>query len=87
MTLLAPLFLLGLASIALPIWLHRMSTQSPKRERFSSAMLLEESTQQTYISKQLQYILLSGAKNFIFDNYGNCFCQTTNNQTPSYSRW
>jgi hypothetical protein len=58
MTLLAPLFLLGLASIALPIWLHRMSTQSPKRERFSSAMLLEESTQQTYISKQLQYILL-----------------------------
>jgi hypothetical protein len=58
MTLLAPLFLLGLASIALPIWLHRMNTQSPKRERFSSAMLLEESTQQTYIRKQLQYILL-----------------------------
>jgi hypothetical protein len=58
MTLIAPLFLLGLISIALPIFLHRMNTQSPKRERFSSAMLLEESTQQTYIKKQLQYILL-----------------------------
>ncbi|MGK0296687.1 MAG: hypothetical protein ACI9XC_000277 [Gammaproteobacteria bacterium] len=58
MALIAPLFLLGLVSIALPIWLHRMNTQSPKRERFSSAMFLEESTQQTYIRKQLQYILL-----------------------------
>ena len=78
MTLLAPLFLLGLASIALPIWLHRMNTQSPKRERFSSAMLLEESTQQTYIRKQLQYILLLALRIL--------FCQTANYQTPGNSR-
>jgi hypothetical protein len=58
MSLIAPLFLLGLAGIALPVWLHRLNTRSPERRRFSSSMLLEQSTQQTYIKKQLRYLLL-----------------------------
>jgi hypothetical protein len=58
MSLLAPLFLIGLASIALPVWLHRLNTRNPVRQRFSSAMLLEQTTQQTYIKKELQYLLL-----------------------------
>ena len=41
MGLLAPLFLLGALAIALPIWLHRLQTQSSDRQPFSSAMLLE----------------------------------------------
>ena len=58
MSMLTPLFLLGLITIALPIWLHRMNTQSPERKKFSSAMLLEKSTQQTHMKKRLQYLLL-----------------------------
>ena len=41
MSLLAPLFLLGALTIAIPFWLHRLQTQSSDREPFSSAMLLE----------------------------------------------
>ncbi|MEX2353959.1 MAG: BatA and WFA domain-containing protein [Gammaproteobacteria bacterium] len=58
MSLLAPLFLLGLAAIALPVWLHRLQTQSPERRPFSSTMLLEQSTQQTHLQKQLRYLVL-----------------------------
>jgi hypothetical protein len=58
MSLLAPLFLIGLLGIALPIWLHRMNTQSPERQRFSSIMLLEQSKRQTHVRKQLRYLLL-----------------------------
>jgi hypothetical protein len=41
MGLLAPLFLLGVFAVALPIWLHRLQAQSSDRKPFSSAMLLE----------------------------------------------
>lgn len=58
MNLLAPLFLLGLGLIALPIWLHRLQTQTPKRQRFSSAMLLEQAEQRVHVQKKLRYWVL-----------------------------
>ena len=62
MSLLAPLFLIGLASIALPVWIHHMNTRSPERQQFSSAMLLEQSKHQTSIKKKLQYLLLLASR-------------------------
>ena len=62
MSLLAPLFLIGLASIALPVWIHHMKTKDPERQKFSSAMLLEQSKHQTSINKKLQYLLLLAAR-------------------------
>ena len=58
MSLLAPLFLLGLGLIALPLWLHRLQTQTPEREPFSSTMLLEASVQRVHLHKKLQFLLL-----------------------------
>lgn len=58
MSLLAPLFLLGAAAIALPLWLHRLQTQSSNRQPFSSAMLLETTRQQVHVQKKLKYLLL-----------------------------
>lgn len=58
MGLLAPLFLFGIAAIALPIWLHRLQSQSPERKPFSSTMLLEQSRQQVHLKKKLRYLLL-----------------------------
>ena len=58
MGLLAPLFLIGAAAIALPIWLHRLKTQSSDRQPFSSAMLLETTEQQVHVQKKLKYLLL-----------------------------
>ncbi|MEM9208618.1 MAG: BatA and WFA domain-containing protein [Pseudomonadota bacterium] len=58
MSLLAPLFLLGGLAIALPIWLHRLKTQSSTRQPFSSAMLLETTEEQVHVQKQLKYWLL-----------------------------
>ncbi len=58
MTLLAPLFLAGLAAVALPIWLHRLKTQSPETEPFSSTMLLEASEQRVHVRRELRYWLL-----------------------------
>lgn len=55
MSLLAPLFLLGLFAVALPFWLHRLQTQSSDRKPFSSAMLLETSEQRIHVRKQLKY--------------------------------
>lgn len=58
MSLLAPLFLLGALAIALPVWLHRLQTQSSNRQPFSSAMLLETTEQQVHVQKKLKYLLL-----------------------------
>ncbi len=58
MSLLAPLFLLGALAVALPIWLHRLKTQSSTRQPFSSAMLLETTEEQVHVQKQLKYFLL-----------------------------
>ena len=62
MSLLAPFFLLGLAAVALPVWLHRLQTESSERRPFSSAMLLETAEQRVYVRKQLRYLLLLAAR-------------------------
>ncbi len=54
----APLFLLGAFAIALPIWLHRLQTQSSDRQPFSSAMLLETTEERVHLQKKLKYLLL-----------------------------
>ena len=58
MSLLAPFFLLGLLGIALPVWLHRLQTQTNEKEAFSSSMLLEASEQRVHLQKKLRYLLL-----------------------------
>jgi hypothetical protein len=55
---LAPLFLLGALAIALPIWLHRLQTQSSDRQPFSSAMLLETTEERVHLQKKLKYLVL-----------------------------
>jgi hypothetical protein len=58
MSLLAPLFLLGLLGIALPIWLHRLSSENPNKQTFSSLMFLEPGEPRRVLAKNLQYLLL-----------------------------
>lgn len=58
MSWLAPFFLFGAAVIALPIWLHRLQTETPKRQAFSSAMLLLQAERRVHIQKRLRYWLL-----------------------------
>ena len=58
MTLLAPAFLLGLLAIGLPIWLHRLSSENPNRQPFSSLMFLEAGEPRRVLAKNLQYLLL-----------------------------
>lgn len=62
MGLLAPLFLLGALAIALPIWLHRLQTQSSDRQPFSSAMLLETTEERVHLQKKLKYLVLLGLR-------------------------
>ena len=58
MGFLAPLFLLGALAIALPIWLHRLQTQSSDRQPFSSAMLLETTEERVHLQRKLKYLVL-----------------------------
>lgn len=58
MSLLAPFFLLGLLGIGLPLWLHRLQTQNPKRMPISSAMLLDPSERRLHVQKKLRFLLL-----------------------------
>jgi hypothetical protein len=58
MSLLAPLFLLGLLGIGLPLWLHRLQTQNPKRMQIASAMLLDQSERRLHVQKKLRFLLL-----------------------------
>lgn len=57
-SLLAPLFLIGLGAIALPIWLHRLQTESPEREPFGSAMFLQSSERRVHLKKEFRYLIL-----------------------------
>jgi hypothetical protein len=56
--LLAPLFLLGLLGIGLPLWLHRFARDTRTKEPFASLMLLEPSEIQQSREHQLKYLLL-----------------------------
>jgi hypothetical protein len=58
MTFLAPAFLAGLAAIALPLWLHRLSAENPNRQVFTSLMFLEAGEPRRVLAKKLQYLLL-----------------------------
>jgi hypothetical protein len=58
MSLIAPLFLLGLLGIGLPLWLHRLQTQNPERRAVASAMLLEASERRLHVQKRLRFLLL-----------------------------
>ena len=58
MSLLAPAFLLGLLGIALPWWLHRLSSDNPNKQKFSSLMFLEPGEPRRVLAKKVQYLLL-----------------------------
>ena len=62
MGLLAPAFLLGLLAVLLPLWLHRLQTQSSERKPFSSAMLLETADQRVHVKRKLKYLVLLAAR-------------------------
>src|SRR4029453_10793679 len=56
--LLAPLFLIGLLGIGLPLWLHRFARDTRTKEPFASLMLLEPSEIQRSREHTLKYLLL-----------------------------
>jgi hypothetical protein len=58
MSLIAPAFLVGLLAIGLPLWLHRLSSDNPNKQRFSSLMFLEPGEPRRVLAKKLQYLLL-----------------------------
>ena len=58
MSLLAPLFLAGLLAIGLPWWLHRLSSDNPNKQNFSSLMFLEPGEPRRVLAKKVQYLLL-----------------------------
>lgn len=62
MSFLAPLFLLGLIGIAVPILLHRMNFSDPPSQPFSSVLLMKNSEQIAATEKKLRYLLLLAAR-------------------------
>ncbi len=55
---LAPWFLLGIAGIALPVWLHRFAKQTEEKRVFASSMFLEASEIRRSRKRELKYWLL-----------------------------
>jgi aerotolerance regulator-like protein/VWA domain-containing protein len=55
---LAPLFLVGLLAIGVPIWLHRVARANPTQHPFASLMFLEASETQRTAKRTLRYWLL-----------------------------
>jgi uncharacterized membrane protein len=55
---LAPLFLLGLLAIGVPIWLHRVARANPTQHPFASLMFVEASETQRTAQRTLRYWLL-----------------------------
>ncbi len=55
---LAPLFLMGLIAIGVPIWLHRVARANPVQHTFPSLMLLEAAETQRTAKRTLRYWLL-----------------------------
>ncbi len=55
MSLLAPMFLFGLLAAILPWWLHRLSSEKPPAQDFSSSMFLEQSDTRSSRQTRLQY--------------------------------
>jgi len=55
MSLIAPLFLLGLLAAVLPWWLHRLSNEDPPKQDFGSTQFLEASQNTSSKSKRTRY--------------------------------
>ena len=55
---LAPALLLGLLSVALPLWLHRFARRTDERRPFASLMLIEAGEVRRSRRRQLRYWLL-----------------------------
>ncbi len=62
MTLLAPLFLLGLLGIAIPVFVHRLHEQRAVVKPFPSSLLLEETRQTTTRHRRIRYRWLLAAR-------------------------
>lgn len=58
MSLITPLFLLGLFGIAFPWWLHRLEMQTTEREKFATTRFLEASKKRIHVQRKLRYLLL-----------------------------
>src|SRR5690349_11621058 len=54
----APLFLIGLLGIGIPLWLHRFAKQTDQKHPFGSAMFLEASEVRRSRRRELRYWLL-----------------------------
>jgi hypothetical protein len=59
---LTPFFLLGLAGIALPIWLHRFARKTDQKHEFASSMFLEPSVVRRNRRREVRYWLLLAAR-------------------------
>ncbi len=62
MTLMAPLFLLGLLAVGLPLWLHLMQHSNPRTQPFTATFLLRETTLTSATQRRLRYLLLLAAR-------------------------
>ena len=58
MTLLAAAFLAGLATLAVPLWLHRMSERAPAERDVSSLMLMRETEEPVRTRRSLAHKIL-----------------------------
>src|ERR1700683_4687706 len=58
MGVLAPWFLVGLAGLALPLYLHSLKRQTTMPKQVSSLMLFESRTQSSTRHRRLRYFLL-----------------------------
>ncbi|HXC57839.1 MAG TPA: BatA domain-containing protein [Steroidobacteraceae bacterium] len=54
----APLFLIGLIGIGVPLWLHRFAKQTDQKHSFASSMFLEASEVRRSRRRELRYWLL-----------------------------
>ena len=58
MSLITPIFLLGLLGLALPWWLHRLETQTTEREKFATTRFLEASKKRIHVQRKLKFLIL-----------------------------
>lgn len=58
MSFLAPLFLLGVLAVALPLWFHRIRQSTKERQSFSTLLFLETTPPRFTQRSRLQHLLL-----------------------------
>jgi hypothetical protein len=83
MSLLAPAFLAGLLAIGLPWWLHRLSSDNPNKQRFSSLMFLEPGEPRRVLAKKVQYLLLLALRIGVLVLLALAFAQPAIWRTPT----